>query len=68
MSSVSTLGKPAFFATHTAPATPPAGPDISRFTGALRLFSALISPPSDRSRFSLAVVPQSFRAASRLPT
>ena len=68
MSSVSTLGKPAARATHTAPATPPAGPDISRLTGAERLFSADISPPSDRSRLSFAGVPQPVSSRSRLAT
>jgi hypothetical protein len=32
-STVRRFGKPACTATHSAPVTPPAGPDISRLTG-----------------------------------
>ena len=40
---------PELRATHSAPATPPAGPDISSDTGCASDASDDISPPSERS-------------------
>ena len=47
-STVSRFGNPACTATHSAPVTPPAGPDISRLTGKSSAERAEASPPSER--------------------
>ena len=47
-STVSRFGNPAWRATQSAPVTPPAGPDISRFTGYSSAEAAEASPPSER--------------------
>ena len=58
-STVSRFGNPACTATHNAPVTPPAGPDINRLTGKSSALFADASPPSERrmcslTRFALA--------------
>ena len=47
-STVSRFGNPACSATQSAPVTPPAGPDISRFTGYSSAEAADARPPSER--------------------
>ena len=60
-STVSRFGNPACSATHSAPVTPPAGPDISRFTGYSSAEAAEARPPSERRMCS-------FTRPARLPS
>ncbi len=63
MSKVSSLLKPARVATPSAPATPPAGPDISRLTGLSCAARAEERPPSERRMCSLT--PRILEVSSR---
>ena len=60
-SNVKIFFKPAFLATQIAPATPPAGPDISRETGYSTEASVDIRPPSERNSANLPVMPNARR-------
>ena len=61
-STVSRFGNPAWTATHSAPVTPPAGPDISRLTGYSSADFADARPPSERRicSFTFRVFSDSF--------
>ena len=67
-SSVRIFSKPACLATQSAPATPPAGPDISKFTGASAALSAAINPPSERKSEIRPSTPSPRNSLARLST
>ncbi len=67
-STVSRFGKPACRATQSAPVTPPAGPDISRFTGYSSAEDADARPPSERRMCSFTAPAREASFCVRLRT
>ena len=66
ISRVSTFGKPAFLAIWSAPATPPAGPDITAYTGRSWASGSDISPASERRMFTSARRPWAVSWSAKL--